>query len=138
MIGVRSKSEETSIRSYRGATRYDQWQFTFNIAPRPGGAMPMANSPDGRGNANPNPFGPRGTNPAGGNPRGGGPGGFNNPGGGSTTRAEAAPDRAAAPRRRPPGGARGAVPAVPLDRLVEGVGSSITVVISASTSYQSA
>ena len=38
--GVRSKSEETSIRSYRGATRYDQWLFTFNVAPRPGGAMP--------------------------------------------------------------------------------------------------
>ena len=53
MIGVRSASTETSIRSYRGATRYDQWQFTFNIAPRPGGAMPMANSPEGGGN-NPN------------------------------------------------------------------------------------
>ncbi len=39
--------------AYRGATRYDQWQFTFNVAPRPGGAMPMANSPDGRG-GNPN------------------------------------------------------------------------------------
>jgi hypothetical protein len=78
MIGVRSKSEETSIRSYRGATRYDQWQFTFNIAPRPGGAMPMA-TPDGRGNANPNPIGPGGINPGGRNPRGGGPGGFNNP-----------------------------------------------------------
>ena len=68
--GVRSKSAETSIRSYRGATRYDQWQFTFNIAPRPGGAMPMANTGDGRGNNpnNPNPFpgsgrGPRGTTP---------------------------------------------------------------------------
>ncbi len=82
MIGVHSKSEETSLRSYRGATRYDQWTFTFNIAPRPGGAMPMANSPDGRGNANPNPFGPGGANPGGRNPRGGGPGGFNNPGGG--------------------------------------------------------
>ncbi len=62
--GVRSKSEETSIRTYRGATRYDQWQFTFNIAPRPGGAMPMANSADGRGN----------------NPNGVPPGGFGGPG----------------------------------------------------------
>jgi type II secretory pathway pseudopilin PulG len=47
MMGVRSKSTDTSIRSYRGATRYDQWAFTFNIAPRPGGAMPMANTADG-------------------------------------------------------------------------------------------
>jgi type II secretory pathway pseudopilin PulG len=49
MMGVRSKSTDTSIRSYRGATRYDQWAFTFNIAPRPGGAMPMANTADGAG-----------------------------------------------------------------------------------------
>lgn len=104
MIGVRSKSEETSIRSYRGATRYDQWQFTFNFAPRPGGAMPMANSPDGRGNANPNPFGPRGNNPAGGNPRGGGPGGFNNPGGGFNNPGSGS--RRGAPQT-PPGGPRG-------------------------------
>jgi type II secretory pathway pseudopilin PulG len=109
MIGVRSKSEETSIRSYRGATRYDQWQFTFNIAPRPGGAMPMANSPDGRGNANPNPFGPRGTNPARGNPRGGGPGGFNNPSGSGTGPRGGAP-------QTPPGGSRGAGPAGPAGR----------------------
>ena len=65
-------------------------------------------------------------------------GGFNNPAAGSTTRAEAAPDRAAAPRRRHRAARAARVPAVPLDRLVEGVGSSITVVISASTSYQSA
>jgi len=101
MIGVRSKSEETSIRSYRGATRYDQWQFTFNIAPRPGGAMPMANSPDGRGNANPNPLGPGGRNP-----RGGGPGRFNNPGGSGTGPRGGAP-------QTPPGGARGAGPGGP-------------------------
>jgi type II secretory pathway pseudopilin PulG len=104
MIGVRSKSEETSIRSYRGATRYDQWQFTFNIAPRPGGAMPMANSPDGRGNANPN-LGPGGINRGGANPRGGGPGGFNNPGG-SGTGPRGSP-------RTPPGGERGAGPGGP-------------------------
>ncbi len=55
-----SKSEETSIRSYRGATRYDQWMFTFNVAPRPGGAMPLANSPDGRGGDPNNPMGPGG------------------------------------------------------------------------------
>jgi len=101
MIGVHSKSEETSIRSYRGATRYDQWQFTFNIAPRPGGAMPMANSPDGRGNANPNPLGPGGRNP-----RSGGPGGFNNPGRSGTGPRGGAP-------QAPPGGARGVGPGGP-------------------------
>jgi type II secretory pathway pseudopilin PulG len=77
MMGVRSKSTDTSIRSYRGATRYDQWSFTFNIAPRPGGAMPMANTADGRGNnpTNPN-VRPGGFPPGGGRgPRSGGPGG---------------------------------------------------------------
>ena len=71
MTGVRSKSEENSIRSYRGATRYDQWQFTFNIAPRPGGAMPMANSPDGQGNTPPGANFPGSVLPGG--RRGGGP-----------------------------------------------------------------
>lgn len=80
MMGVRSQSTETSIRTYRGATRYDQWNFTFNIAPRPGGAMPMANSPDGRGGnpANPNIVPPGGFPPGGGRGPGtrtGGPGG---------------------------------------------------------------
>ena len=137
MIGVRSKSEETSIRSYRGATRYDQWQFTFNIAPRPGGAMPMANSPDGRGNANPNPFGPRGTNPAGGNRAAADQAGSTTLAADSTTGGSGTGPRGGTPQT-PPGGARARVPAVLLDRLVEGVDSSITVVISASTSYQSA
>jgi type II secretory pathway pseudopilin PulG len=50
VMGVRSKSTETSLRSYRGATRYDMWQFTFNVAPRPGGAMPMAGPGEGARN----------------------------------------------------------------------------------------
>ena len=50
IMGVRSKSEENSLRIYRGQTKYNQWAFTFNIAPRPGGIMPPANTPDGRGN----------------------------------------------------------------------------------------
>jgi type II secretory pathway pseudopilin PulG len=94
MTGVRSKSTESSLRTYRGATRYDQWMFTFNIAPRPGGAMPMANSPEG-GMNNPNnpnfpgnptfPGGNRGGNRGGntggnrGGNRGAGPGGFTPP-----------------------------------------------------------
>jgi type II secretory pathway pseudopilin PulG len=73
--GVRSKSEETSIRTYRGATRYDQWSFTFNIAPRPGGAMPMASSPDGRGTNQPGSV-PPGSGPG----QRGGPQRGNNPG----------------------------------------------------------
>ena len=78
MMGVRSKSTETSIRAYRGATRYDQWPFTFNIAPRPGGAMPMANTPDGGRGSNP-------TNP-------------NVPPGGGRRTARRAPDSAGTPR----------------------------------------
>lgn len=102
MMGVRSKSEENSLRAYRGQTKYNQWAFTFNLAPRPGGSLPLANSPDGRGNQgrggrsgeggptmNPGttmpPGGRRGTPPRGsgpglGPPRGGpGTGGRENP-----------------------------------------------------------
>jgi type II secretory pathway pseudopilin PulG len=85
IAGVRSKSQETSIRSYRGQTRYDQWLFLATNTPRPGGAMPATNTPDGRGN-NPPTFpgsntGPRGTGPRGTGPRGNPPGGINPPGG---------------------------------------------------------
>jgi type II secretory pathway pseudopilin PulG len=76
VMGVRSKSTENSIRSYRGATRYDLWQFTFNVAPRPGGAMPTA---PGEGARNPDTAAPGGFPPRGGpgsgrGPRGGQPG----------------------------------------------------------------
>jgi type II secretory pathway pseudopilin PulG len=105
MMGVRSASQETSIRTYRGATRYDQWSFTFNIAPRPGGAMPMANSPDGRGN-NPNIVPPGGFPPGSGRGPGtrtGGPGerGGRGPGAG----------RGGGPPTQGPGGSRGFNPA---------------------------
>jgi type II secretory pathway pseudopilin PulG len=78
IMGVRSKSTENSLRSYRGQTRYDQWAFTFDVAQTPGGAIPMVNSPDGRGNT-----GGRGTMFPGqrggseGTGRRGGEGGFN-------------------------------------------------------------
>jgi type II secretory pathway pseudopilin PulG len=98
LIGVRSKSQETSIRSYRGQTRYDQWAFTFNVAPRPGGAMPAGNTPDGRGNQGP------GMNPGGRNPRGTGPGGRpGNPG-------LNPPNFGGPPPPPPPGGRRGVAP----------------------------
>ena len=106
--GVRSKSEETSIRSYRGATRYDQWRFTFDIAPRPGGSMPLANSPDGRGGDPNNPTAPggfpqrgntgrRGFGQGGGAGQGAGPGG--SPRGGFQP-----------PTQPPAGGSRGVTP----------------------------
>ncbi len=108
IAGVRSKSEETSLRSYRGATRYDQWLFTFNVAPRPGGSMPNANSPDGRGGDPNNPMGPGGFNQRGNTGRrgfgqggagqGGGPG-SGGPRGGSQP-----------PTQPPSGGSRGANP----------------------------
>jgi type II secretory pathway pseudopilin PulG len=96
--GVRSKSQETSIRAYRGATRYDQWAFTFNIAPRPGGAMPPANTGDGRG-GNPNmpPSGPQ----RGLNPRSGGPGSRGGRG------SEFGPPSPGGVPRSDPGGVRG-------------------------------
>ena len=65
IIGVHSKSKETSIRIYNGQTRYDQWNFVFTATNRPGGAAPGALNPGGPGGAQmPGPGG-RGTNPAG-------------------------------------------------------------------------
>jgi type II secretory pathway pseudopilin PulG len=49
IMGVASKSTETSIRTYKGQTRYDMWPFTFNVVNRPGGNMPGAGAPGGRG-----------------------------------------------------------------------------------------
>jgi type II secretory pathway pseudopilin PulG len=97
IMGVRSKSQETSIRSYRGQTRYDQWAFNFNTVPRPGGAT----APGGDA-ANPGGRGPRGAGP-----RGGGPG--TNP----TNRGNTPGDRGLFPPQPPPprpvgpGGSRG-------------------------------
>jgi type II secretory pathway pseudopilin PulG len=57
--GVRSKSQETSLRTYRGATRYDQWAFTFNNVPRPGGMQP-GGAPGGQPGPPGGPNSPRG------------------------------------------------------------------------------
>jgi len=70
IMGVASKSTENSIRIYKGQTRYDLWPFTFNMVNRPGGNMPGAAAPGGRG-SQPQPGG-RGVGPGG---RGAGPGG---------------------------------------------------------------
>jgi type II secretory pathway pseudopilin PulG len=110
IAGVRSKSEETSIRSYRGATRYDQWMFTFNVAPRPGGSMPLANSPDGRGGDPNNPMGPGGfpqrgnTGRSGGFGQGGGAGQGRGPGGGGARGGSQPPTQPPAGRGVTPGG----------------------------------
>jgi len=93
LMGVASKSTETSIRIYKGQTRYDMWPFTFNMVNRPGGNMPGVNAPGGRG-GQPRPGG-RGVGPGG---RGVGPGG----------------------RGVGPGGRRGGGPFRPTDRVNPG------------------
>ena len=55
--GVRSKSEENSLRSYRGQTRYDQWLFVSDNIRRPGG---MPNAPGQNGPPNTGQRGQRG------------------------------------------------------------------------------
>jgi type II secretory pathway pseudopilin PulG len=87
--GVRSKSEENSIRSYRGATRYDQWAFLANNVQRPGG-MPMGNQ-----SQTPGQIGGRGPN------RGNTP---NRPGGTPTTPGTGAPAGGRGPGRGGRGG----------------------------------
>lgn len=83
IMGVASKSTETSIRIYKGQSRYDMWPFTFNVVNRPGGNMPGAGGPGGRG-GQPMPGGPgrgeRGVGPGRGG-RGVGPGRPGGPGG---------------------------------------------------------
>ena len=79
IMGVHSKSQETSIRIYKGQTRYDQWNFVVTAVNRPGGGMgatmpggqggaQLPGARGGRGNANPGPNVPggrggRGTGP---------------------------------------------------------------------------
>jgi type II secretory pathway pseudopilin PulG len=72
IMGVHSKSQETSIRIYNGQTRYDQWIFAFTAANRPGGNVPGASNPGGPGA--PAPGSPR-SGPGGRGGRGG-PGGI--------------------------------------------------------------
>jgi hypothetical protein len=56
VMGVRSKSKETSLRIYNGGTHYNEWSFLFaNVSNRPG-------APGGQGR----PGGPGGMNPGGG------------------------------------------------------------------------
>ena len=68
ILGVASKSKESSIRIYKGATHYNEWQFIYaSAASAPGGGR-GAPAPGGRGGLP----GGRGVGPGG---RGTGPGG---------------------------------------------------------------
>jgi type II secretory pathway pseudopilin PulG len=54
IIGVSSKSKEESLRTYNGATHYNEWQFIYLATTRQPGAPggpggPGAQQPDGRG-----------------------------------------------------------------------------------------
>jgi type II secretory pathway pseudopilin PulG len=61
IMGVHSKSQETSIRIYKGQTRYDQWNFVVTAVNRPGGGAGAVN-PGGQGGAQfPGARGGRGT-----------------------------------------------------------------------------
>jgi hypothetical protein len=81
IMGVASKSKESSIRVYHGATHYNEWAFLFsNVSNRPG-------APGGGRGAPQNPGGQRGSgrgnrgNPGGLNAPGMPPGGLGAPGG---------------------------------------------------------
>ena len=82
IMGVHSKSQETSIRIYKGQNRYDQWNFVFTAVNRPGGNVPGGDGsagPGGRGVGVPG--GPGGRGPGGRGPGGRGPGGRGDEGG---------------------------------------------------------
>jgi type II secretory pathway pseudopilin PulG len=81
IMGVRSKSKESSFRLYKGGgTHYNEWQFLFSsVSNRPGfpGQVPGQNAPGQRGQRNPGQPNNPGVGPNGGRgPRGSGPGVF--------------------------------------------------------------
>jgi translation initiation factor IF-2 len=80
LLGVASKSKETSIRIYRGATRYNEWLFRYaGLQNQPGGA-PGQQRP-GMPQIGPGQPVPPGGRRGGRGPGGFGPGGFGAPGG---------------------------------------------------------
>ena len=112
IIGVTSKSKDTSLRVFNGRTRYNEWAFvhvqTSQAPGGPGGARPGVNTnqpgQNSPFNVQPNqrqgpmpPMPPGTPNRPGFSP--GGPGGFTNPNG-STTFTPLNPPR---PGQRPPG-----------------------------------
>jgi hypothetical protein len=102
IMGVASKSDQTSIRIYKGQTKYNMWPFTFNMVNRPGG-QPGPGQPGGPGAQQPG-VGP-GTRPGGRGPGGRGPTG---PGGRGTGPGRGmGPGRGDAPIQIPGRGGRG-------------------------------
>jgi type II secretory pathway pseudopilin PulG len=87
MVGVASKSTDTSIRLYNGRNHYNEWQFIFVPTVMPGQGRPGMPGAGGRGGMSPGGVGPgggRGMGPGGGRGMGGrgmGPGGGTGPGG---------------------------------------------------------
>ena len=80
IIGVTSKSKETSIRIYNGRNKYNEWAFIYiQTAQRPGG--PGVPAP-GQGIPGQKPPGPLGMQPGAFGPGQRGPGGGQFPGGG--------------------------------------------------------
>jgi hypothetical protein len=83
IVGVASKSKDTSLRVYNGRTTYNEWQFVWSPATmNPGGAgtdNPM--DPNNRRNPGPTGFGGQGGGIGRGQGMGGGPGTVRPPGG---------------------------------------------------------
>lgn len=109
IVGVTSKSKETSIRIYNGRTKYNEWAFIYiQTAQRPGGSGVPGQGVPGQGirqgpGGGPGGFGGPGQQPPGafgmppgafGNPgQRGGPGGGQFPGGGPFQPGGAQPSR---------------------------------------------
>jgi hypothetical protein len=82
IMGVYSKSTANSIRQYKGASRYDQWQFIAQNIGGPGMQGPGRGGPGGPGRGGPGMGGPgRGRGNPGGRGPGSGPGRGVGPGG---------------------------------------------------------
>jgi type II secretory pathway pseudopilin PulG len=73
--GVMSKSKESSIRVYKGATRYNEWRFIHAGAANTPGGVPGSNMPGGRGRGQPGMGDRRGGFPTTPGGRSGAPGG---------------------------------------------------------------
>jgi len=112
VMGVASKSKDTSIRIYNGRTHYNEWQFVYVVqstAPGQGAAGPGGQpqrggnnqGPGGVGGVGGRPGGPGGQGPGSGRP--GGPGGnspFGRPFGGSGPGGGLPPPQTPGPARR--------------------------------------
>jgi type II secretory pathway pseudopilin PulG len=74
IVGFVSKTKESSIRVYRGATSYDQFRYVYVPYGARGGVPGAVPGPGGGRNPGPGGRNPGGTGPGGRNPGGTGPG----------------------------------------------------------------